>query len=123
FVTSECADVGTGLVYLRGLASKQINVAGRKVSPEIIEEALASHPQVRECVAVGVANPDAERGDTIVACVAVSGQVDSDTLKQYLMTILPAWQVPREWRFVEHMAANHRGKLSRAEWRKRYLGE
>ena len=123
FRTSDLAEVRNGLVYLLGRASDQINVAGRKVSPEIIEQALASHPQVRECVAFGVASPDAERGDTIVACLAVSGQVNSHTLKQYLMTKLPAWQVPREWRFVEHMAANHRGKLSRAEWRKRYLGE
>ena len=106
-----------------GRAGDQINVAGRKVSPETIERALGSHPLVRECVAFGVANPNAERGDTIVACLAVSGQVNSDTLKQYLMTRLPAWQVPREWKFIDALGANHRGKLSRAEWKRHYLEE
>jgi len=36
---------------------------------------------------------------------------------------LPAWQVPREWWFVDGLESNRRGKLSRAEWRKRYLEE
>jgi len=76
---------------------------------------------VRECVAFGVPSADLERGETIVACLAVNAKVSGDSLKQYLMTKLPAWQVPREWWFVDSLAANHRGKLSRAEWRRRYL--
>ena len=123
FRTSDLAQIRGREVHLLGRAGDQINVAGRKVSPETIERALASHPLVRECVAFGVTNPNAERGDTIVACLAVSGQVNSETLKQFLMTRLPAWQVPREWKFIDALGANHRGKLSRAEWKRHYLEE
>src|SRR3989440_5333201 len=45
FQTSDLAEIRDGMIYLLGRAGDQINVAGRKVSPEIIEQALASHPQ------------------------------------------------------------------------------
>jgi long-chain acyl-CoA synthetase len=38
-------------------------------------------------------------------------------LKQFLLQTLPAWQLPREWHFVDSLSANARGKISRAEWR------
>jgi acyl-CoA synthetase (AMP-forming)/AMP-acid ligase II len=121
FRTSDLAEISDGKVYLRGRAGDQINVAGRKVAPEAIESALAAHPSVRDCVAFGVPSADAARGETIVACVAVASGVNRDALKRYLMERLPAWQVPREWWFVDLLAANDRGKLSRAQWRTRYL--
>ena len=121
FHTSDLGEISGGLVYLRGRASDQINVAGRKVLPETIEEVLAEHPEVRECLAFGAPSPDVERGETIVACLAVKDGVSTETLRQFLMAKLPAWQVPREWWFVPALAANRRGKLSRAEWRRRYL--
>jgi len=121
FHTSDRGENAFGLVYLRGRASDQINVAGRKVSPETIEKVLATHPEVREWLAFGVGSADAERGETIVACLSVKTEVSGDALKQFLMAKLPAWQVPREWWLVESLEANHRGKFSRAEWRKRYM--
>jgi hypothetical protein len=33
---------------------------------------------------------------------------------------LPAWQVPRDWWQVESLSVNERGKISRADWRKRF---
>ena len=51
------------------------------------------------------------------------GAVNGETLKQFALQYLPAWQVPRDWWFVEQMQPNARGKLSRATWRKRYLDE
>ncbi len=121
FRTSDLAEISEGNVYLRGRASDQINVAGRKVAAETIENALVAHPHVRDCVAFGVPSADAARGETIVACLAVDARLNREVLKQYLMERLPAWQVPREWWFVDSLAANQRGKLSRAEWRRRYL--
>lgn len=121
FRTNDLAEISYGLVYFRGRASDQINVAGRKVSPESIEKILLTHPGVRECVVFGVPSSDAQRGDTIVACVSAKTSVAGDALKQFLLTQLPAWQIPREWWLVESLFASQRGKLSRVEWRKRYL--
>jgi long-chain acyl-CoA synthetase len=121
FRTNDLAEISYGLVYFRGRAGDQINVAGRKVSPESVEKALLEHPGVRQCVVFGVPSSDSNRGDTIVACVSATTQVSGETLKQFLLAQLPAWQVPREWWLVESLFASQRGKLSRAEWRKRYL--
>jgi len=120
FQTSDLVELKDGFVFLRGRAGDQINVAGRKVSPEAIERVLLNHPAVRDCLVFGAPSTDTERMETIVACVAAKSPVSSDELKQFLLEKLPPWQVPREWRFVESLAVNARGKLSRAEWRGRY---
>jgi long-chain acyl-CoA synthetase len=121
YQTSDLASLDHGLVYLRGRQSDLINVAGRKVSPESIERALATHPQVRECLVFGVPSPDLDRTEVIVACVVSTATLGSEIFKQHLLSQLPAWQVPRDWWFVPRLEANQRGKLARAEWRQKYL--
>jgi acyl-coenzyme A synthetase/AMP-(fatty) acid ligase len=121
--TNDLAELKDGAVFLRGRAGDLINVAGRKVSPEIIERALLMHPQLRECLVFGVPSSGKERSESIVACVVASGAATAETLRRFLLERLPAWQVPREWVFVDSLATNTRGKFSRAEWRQRHLGQ
>jgi acyl-CoA synthetase (AMP-forming)/AMP-acid ligase II len=121
FQTSDLAEFKDGLVYLRGRLGDQINVAGRKVSPATIEQALRKHAAVVECLVFGAPSNDADRTDLIVACVATNGRNNPEELKQFLLSRLPGWQVPREWWFVDSLNANLRGKLPRAEWRRKFL--
>jgi long-chain acyl-CoA synthetase len=121
FQSNDLAELKDGAVYLRGRLGDQINIAGRKVSPETVERALLTHPQVRECLVFGAPSRDVERTEIIVA-VIVADTVERE-LKRFLLQTLPDWQVPREWRFVESLSANARGKISRAEWRRRFLAE
>lgn len=118
FQTSDLAELNNGDVFLRGRLGDQINVSGRKLSPETVERALLAHPQVRECLVFGMPSPDAERTEMIVA-VIVAGVAETE-LKQFLLKSLPAWQVPREWHFVDSLSVSARGKISRAEWRKQF---
>ncbi|MGA2279068.1 MAG: class I adenylate-forming enzyme family protein [Verrucomicrobiota bacterium] len=119
FQTSDLAELKDGFVFLRGRAGDLINVAGRKVSPETIERALAAHPQIRECLVFGAPSRDVERTEIIVAVVA--GNATDSELKHFLQPRLPAWQVPREWWFVASLSANLRGKVSRVEWKRKFL--
>jgi acyl-CoA synthetase (AMP-forming)/AMP-acid ligase II len=120
FQSSDLAELKDGLVYLRGRAGDQINVAGRKVSPETIERALLLHPLVRDCVVFGAPGGDSARSEMIVAMVASSaGEAE---LRQFLLGALPSWQVPRRWRIVESLPASPRGKISRAECREQFMG-
>ena len=75
FHTADIAEISYGFVYLRGRASDQINVAGRKVSPETIEKILLAHPQVRDCLVFGAPSTDEERSEKIVACVVAKSPV------------------------------------------------
>ena len=119
--TNDLAELKDGQVFLRGRAGDLINVAGRKVSPETIERLLQTHPEVRECLVFGAPSREAERTEIIVAVVAANPEVIADGLKQFLLSRLPAWQVPREWRFVKSLETNERGKISRAELRQRHV--
>ena len=121
FTTSDLVDIHTGDVLLLGRASDIINVAGRKISPENIEQALGTHPSVLCTVVFGVTSEDAGRGENIVALVRTRETVSAETLRQHLLKILPAWQIPREWAFREDLSPNNRGKISRKEMRDRWL--
>lgn len=121
FQTADLAELKDGQVFLRGRLGDQINVAGRKISPETIERILLAHPRVRECLVFGVSSRDAERTEVIVAVVVADAK--EAELKHFLLETLPAWQVPRAWRFLDSLPANARGKLSRAEWRNRWQPE
>ena len=87
----------------------------------MIERTLLTHPAVGECLVFGAPSEEAERSEIIVACVVVKSGATADGLKQFLLAKLPAWQVPRQWVFVESLPTNQRGKLSRVEWRRRLL--
>lgn len=120
FRTSDLAEIKNGQIFLRGRAGDQINVAGRKVSPETIERALLAHPSVRECIVFGAPCEDSGRTEVIIALVVSSA--GEGELKKFLLDTLPSWQVPRRWQFVESLPSTPRGKLSRAACRTQYSG-
>ena len=75
-----------GTIRLLGRGSACINTGGEKVYPEEVELALRSHPDVFDCVVVGV--PDARWGEMVVALVEPSGdtEVDDDALHAHCRT-------------------------------------
>jgi long-chain acyl-CoA synthetase len=121
FKTCDLAEIRAGEVYLRGRNDDHINVAGRKVSPGLIEQVLGEHEAVAECVVFGVPSGSVDRMDLIVACVATDRPAAKDELKDFLLSKLPAWQVPREWWFVDSIGCNGTGKPPRAKWRRAFL--
>jgi long-chain acyl-CoA synthetase len=122
FRTCDLAEIKNDEIFLRGRTNDQINVAGRKVSPAIIEQALREHEAVAECLVFGVPSGDAERIDLIVAFVTANRNGIKEELKQFLLQKLPSWQVPREWWFVDSLGINgHAKKIVRAQWRKDFL--
>lgn len=121
FRTGDLAEINGDEIHLRGNAGDRINVAGRKVLPGVIEEALRGHAAVTDCLVFGVPSKNADRVDLIVACVNTSRPCARDELKQFLLGKLPGWQVPREWWFVDSLKRNGHGRPSRAEWRQIFL--
>ena len=63
------------------------------------------------------------RVEDIVACVNVESPTDMELLKSQLGRELPSWQQPRIWWCATSLRPDARGKLSRAQWRERYLAE
>ncbi|MGH7941033.1 MAG: class I adenylate-forming enzyme family protein [Limisphaerales bacterium] len=121
FQTGDFAEINEGHIHLRGRADDHINVAGRKVLPTVIENALLQHESVKDCVVFGVPSANADRVDLIVACINVHRHGVKEELKQFLLQKLPGWQVPREWWFVDTLERNAHGKPSRAQFRRSFL--
>ncbi len=121
FLTTDRVRLDASGVWLEGRASDAINVAGRKISPSVIEEKLLALPGVRHCVVFGIRSADAARVDEIVACLNLSGDGTMDEVRQASARSLPATEQPRHWRSCPDLEPDARGKISRAAWRKRWL--
>lgn len=85
-----------GSLIVLGRGSNCINTGGEKVYPEEVEEALKSHPDVRDCLVVGV--PDERFGQRIAALVAARQGCDLDTaaLAGFVRTRLAGYKTPRQ---------------------------
>ena len=120
FETADLAELRDHLVFLHGRASDLLNIAGRKASPESIEAVLRTHPNLVECVVFGIQESQ-DRGDTVVAALHTKTEIPIPELTRFLSQKIPAWQIPRRWWFTKDLAPNSRGKVSRAEWKHRFL--
>ena len=96
-----------------GRVSDVINVAGKKVSPAEIEEALLGFRGVRQATAFGRTAAAGLRNEEIVACVV--GDVEEVALLEACRKTLSAWQVPKRIFIVDEIPVNERGKISRRE--------
>lgn len=123
FHTSDLVELRDGQVYLRGRSSDVINIAGRKLSPETVEAVIRKQVGVRDCVVVGVPARDQSRGEEGLAIVALSDETQLEAIRRATGAKLPAWQRPRHWWPVAEIPTNARGKISRREWRERFLAK
>jgi long-chain acyl-CoA synthetase len=100
---------------LRGRVSAFVNVAGRKVRPEEVEQVLRAMPGVADVRIL--AAPDAQRGQQIVACiVADAGDrgITPLSVRQFCAARLAAHKIPRTILFLGAMPVTVRGKTDRA---------
>jgi len=96
-VPGDWAEVNVdGTLKLLGRGSVCINTGGEKVFPEEVEEALKTHPTVRDAVVVGV--PDPRFGEHICAVVEPEGdaQPTLDELAAHVRGRLAGYKAPRE---------------------------
>jgi acyl-coenzyme A synthetase/AMP-(fatty) acid ligase len=120
FTTSDLADVRDGAVFMRGRVSDSVNIAGRKLNPADVEAALLSCAAVRHCVVFGVPSADASRCEEAVACINVCKEITERELRDVVASLLPSWQVPRQFWFCNTLEPDARGKFPRAAWRQKW---
>lgn len=121
FATSDLAELDHGELRIIGRVSDVINIAGRKLSPEMVEHVTRNQPGVKDCVAFGVPARDETRFEEIVVAIELKPEADLAVVKQGVGNELPSWQMPRRWWVVDQIKSNLRGKVSRKEWREAYV--
>jgi len=98
-----------------------MNIAGRKVGPAEVEDALMQHPAVAEAAVIGV--PDELKGECIVAFVVLRAEASAETLTEHLVQTLGPTFRPREIHAVKELPKTQSGKVVRRLIRQRYLNE
>jgi fatty-acyl-CoA synthase len=107
-----------GTLTLLGRGSNCINTAGEKVYPEEVEEAVKQHPDVIDCLVVGVADEKFGQRVTGVASVCEGSEVDSDALRKFARTRLAAFKLPKQLVLVDEVRRAANGKADYAWARK-----
>ena len=109
--------------FLHGRADESMNVAGRKVGPAEVEEAMLQHPGVAEAAVIGV--PDELKGEAIVGyAVAKPGvTVDGAAVCRTVVEVLGPTFRPREVVVVAELPKTQSGKIVRRLIRQKYMGE
>ena len=112
-----------GCWFLHGRADESMNVAGRKVGPAEVEEAMMQHPGVAEAAVIGV--PDKLKGEAIVGyAVPMQGAVvDGAAIRATVVRLLGPMFRPREVIVVPELPKTQSGKIVRRLMRQKYLGE
>lgn len=123
YTTADQASVDArGQVHLHGRQGETISVAGYKVAPAMVEEALLRLPGVRHCVVFGVPSRDPCRIEDVVACLRFDDGLSLVEI-QRSVAHLPAACIPRHWWRCPELAPDARGKFPRHYWRQRWLKE
>ena len=116
FRTGDTAVLEQGSYRILGRSSVDIiKTGGFKVSALEIEEALRTHPAVRECAVVGVSDP--EWGERVSAAVElVSGaELSLPALQAWSKERLAPYKVPRALCCVDALPRNAMGKVLKSE--------
>jgi acyl-CoA synthetase (AMP-forming)/AMP-acid ligase II len=105
-----------GFVYLMGRNDEMINSGGFNIAPKEIEDVLAGHPGVKECVVVGV--PDPRWGEAVTAYVvrAPGTEVTEQELRHFTTAPL-GFRRPKTVVFVTALPRTPYGKIDRGRLR------
>ena len=97
-----------GTVHLLGRGSVCINTGGEKVYPEEVEVAARSHPNVVDCVVVGL--PDTRFGEIITLVAERSGEISETEVIEHVKKLLATYKAPRRVIFVDQVYRSPSGK-------------
>jgi acyl-CoA synthetase (AMP-forming)/AMP-acid ligase II len=99
-----------GQIVMLGRGTVSINSGGEKIFPEEVEQALKAHPDVFDCLVVGV--PDERWGQRVAAVVQFreGRQATLEGLCDHARTLVARYKVPRELHQVDEIVRSPSGK-------------
>lgn len=106
-----------------GRADDLVKVGGVYVSPVEVENCLLTHPSVREAAVVAFERDGLQRTAAFVTTSGPGSPELARALQEHVKARLAPHKYPREVRFLEDFPRNDRGKVARAELRRRIESE
>ncbi|MFI2650783.1 class I adenylate-forming enzyme family protein [Micromonospora fulviviridis] len=99
-----------GNLHVTGRATERLNVAGKKVDPVEVEQALRMCPGVSDCVVAGVPGPT---GDELVGFVVADRGPSDAELRRHLGELLSPYKLPRRFVRLDRVPRTRTGKPQR----------
>ncbi|KAA0020173.1 o-succinylbenzoate--CoA ligase [Antrihabitans cavernicola] len=120
FATEDAGTFDYGVLTILGRLDEAISTGGLTVVPQVVEAALATHPDVRECAVFGVTDP--RLGERVVAAVIpVPGSTPTvEQLRDHVAQQLDSTAAPREVHLIDALPLRGPGKVDRAALRKQF---
>jgi len=111
-----------GSLTLLGRGSNCINTAGEKVYPEEVEEAVKLHPDVIDCLVVGVDDEKFGQRVTGIASLKPGSSAGAETLREFTRSKLAGYKVPKQLFVVDEVRRAPNGKAD-YEWAREIVEE
>jgi acyl-CoA synthetase (AMP-forming)/AMP-acid ligase II len=106
-----------GYIFLNDRANDVIISGGLNVYPREVEDALTSHPAVREAAVVSLL--DEKWGEIVQAAVTLRAPVSPDALDEYMKAKVAGYKRPRGYHIWEELPKSAAGKIVRRTVRDR----
>ncbi len=106
-------------LYLVSRKEDRVVRGGFAVYPTEVENALASHKNIKECAVVG--RPDISMGEEVVAFVVANSETtpEDKDLIEHCADKLPKYKIPTLYMTVDHLPRSENGFILRRELRDR----
>lgn len=111
------ADLGyvddEGLIHLKGRQGDVINVGGFKVDPSEVENAAASHPDIKDCICIAATHPVIGTVLKLLVVLADNCELDKRSIAVHIKSKLEPHKVPTYYEAVDTIQRTYNGKLDR----------
>jgi fatty-acyl-CoA synthase len=115
FHTGDGGTFSDGYLTIADRKKDVIISGGENVSSIEVEDALNSHPAVREAAVIGI--PDEKWGELVTALVVTSSAVTSGELIQHCREYLAGYKCPKRVEFLDELPRTATGKIQKFKLR------
>lgn len=118
FHTGDGGSFEDGYLSIADRKKDVIISGGENVSSIEVEDAIISHPAVREAAVIGI--PDEKWGEMVTALVVLETEVSEEELIAHCRTRLAGYKLPKKVEFRDELARTATGKLQKFKLRQPY---
>jgi acyl-CoA synthetase (AMP-forming)/AMP-acid ligase II len=102
-----------GLLFISGREQLLLNLAGNKINPEVIEQALKEFDGVKDAAATAIPN---EFGNNEVhAIITVTAPISEQAIRAYCEARIPPPFTPIQYHLTDKIPLNEMGKIERRQ--------
>jgi amino acid adenylation domain-containing protein len=100
-----------GTIEFLGREDRQLKIQGFRIEPDEVEDAIRSHPDVREAAVCAVAAPGGQRRLVALVVRHDGHTAGAAAISEHLSAKLPSYMVPGHIHLVEHLPLTPNGKV------------